>query len=248
MTTTTNLFEQVLQNANGVEEKLLGPNYPYYSNIKTPNELGMSDKGTLSNLGKDIDGLIQYVDLLVSGKSNASKTGQPLGNKFFLQTGAKCLNTKENKEEDRYIYVNNVPEGNIPFITQGMGVNFSELKGLIPGTMGNLNALNPFSIMRAFMSGNTPPCQEITLETIDIYNNKNKETHYVTLVDIQNMDPCSFTDKKNPLNGQTCKETFTNYHQKEENINLPNDLFIQLYLYSLASIMIYVFYCIFKKK
>ena len=86
----SNLFEKVLNNAQGVEESLLGPSYPYYKNIKTPSELGMSDKGTIKQMGKDVDGLIQYVEVLVTGKSAASATGGPLGNKFFLQTGAKC--------------------------------------------------------------------------------------------------------------------------------------------------------------
>ena len=87
----SNLFEEVLQDAGKVQDKLLGPTYPYYKNIKSPSQIGMSDKGTIQQTAKDIDGLIQYVQLLVSGKSKASATGGPLGNKFFLQTGAKCL-------------------------------------------------------------------------------------------------------------------------------------------------------------
>ncbi len=133
----SNVFQEVLNDAQGLEEKLLGPTYPYYSNIKTPTEIGMSDKGSLAAMGKDINGLIQYVTLLVSGNSQASATGGPLGNKFFLQTGAKCKDTATEEEQDRYIYVDNVPDGSIPFISQGMGVNFSEFRGLIPGTMGN---------------------------------------------------------------------------------------------------------------
>ena len=86
----SNLFQEVLNDAQGVEQKLLGPTYPYYKNIKTPSQIGMSDRGTLQQMGRNIDGLIQYVQVLVSGKSGASTTGGPLGNKFFLKTGAKC--------------------------------------------------------------------------------------------------------------------------------------------------------------
>ena len=32
----------------------------------------------------------------------------------------------------------------------------------------------------------------------------------MTLIDIQNMDPCIFQDKKNPITGAQCRETFTN--------------------------------------
>jgi hypothetical protein len=232
------LFQDVLTDVKGVEERLLGPSYPYYKNIKTPQELGMSSKGSLSALGNDIDGLIQYVEVLVSGKSKASMTGGPLGNKFFLQTGAKCVDNKTNNQVDRYIYVNNVPVGNIPFISSGMGVNFSEFKGLIPGAMGNLDTLNPFTIMQAFLSGSTPPCQEITMQTIDVNNNKSAEKHFVTLVDIQNMDPCLFPDKKNPVTGNSCRETFVN----NEPIKMPPNLVEQIYFMSLAGVGLYILY------
>jgi hypothetical protein len=236
----TDIFQEVLTDAKGVEEKLLGPDYPYYKNIKTPKEIGMSSNGTLTALGKDIDGLIQYVELLVSGNSKASATGKPLGNKFFLQTGAKCVDTKTKKQQDRYIYVNNVPVGNVPFISSGMGVNFSDFKGIIPGMMGNLNALNPFAIMQAFMSGTTPDCQKITMQTIDVNNNKSTETHFVTLVDIQNMDPCIFTNKTNPITKEKCREAFTT----SANISpkLPDDAIDQIYFASLAGVGIYILY------
>ena len=236
----TDVFQEVLTDAKGVEEKLLGPDYPYYKNIKTPQEIGMSSKGSLTALGKDIDGLIQYVELLVSGNSKASATGKPLGNKFFLQTGAKCVDTKTKEQMDRYIYINNVPVGNIPFISSGMGVNFSEFKGMIPGMMGNLNALNPFSIMQAFMSGTTPDCQEITMETIDVNNNKSSETHFVTLVDINNMDPCLFPDKTNPITKEKCREAFTT--SDDMSPKLPDDTIDQIYFASLAGVGIYILY------
>jgi hypothetical protein len=247
----SSIFQDVLQDAKGVEENLLGPTYAYYNNIKTPAQIGMSDQGSLAALGNDINGLIQYVDLLVSGNSKASATGGPLGNKFFLQTGAKCKDP-DGTEQDRFIYINNVPEGNIPFISQGMGVNFSEFKGLIPGAMGNLNVLNPYAIMSSFLSGSTPDCQELTMETIDVNNNKSSETHYVTLVDIQNMDACSFSNNTNPVTNETCKESFHNIY-KENSFNnassvlLPKDPIVQLYFFGLSMIGVYVLYKLMEK-
>ena len=85
----SNIFQEVLNNAQGVEEKLLGPSYPYYKNIKTPSQLGMSSRGTIQQMSQNIVGLTNYVEVLVSGTSSASATGGPLGNKFFLQTGGK---------------------------------------------------------------------------------------------------------------------------------------------------------------
>ena len=247
----SNLFEQVLRNPQEVGEKLLGPSYPYYKNIKTPKEIGMSDKGTLKALGNNIDGLINYVEVLVTGKSKASTTGKPLGNKFFLQTGAKCKNIANGEQVDRFIYVNNVPQGNIPFISNGLGVNFSEFKGLVPGTMSNMSVLNPFNILRAFLSGSTPDCQEITLETIDINNNRSNETHFVTLFDIRSMDPCQFQNKTNPLTGRVCKETYTNLSPKKINddysILLPDDIITQIYFASLGLLGVYFIYRIMEK-
>jgi hypothetical protein len=247
----SNIFQAVLTDAKGVEEKLLGPTYPYYKNIKTPSQIGMSDKGTIQQMAKDINGLIQYVELLVQGKSKASATGGPLGNKFFLKTGAKCAanNKCSNKNDpstckqvDRYIYVNNIPAGNIPFISSGLGVNFSEFKGLIPGSMSNLNVLNPYAIMSSFLSGSTPPCQEITMQTIDVKNNKSSETHYVTVTDIKNMDPCSFPKGINPITRAKCKETFNTGVGKYDSPIMTDDPMAQLYLASLAGVGIYILY------
>jgi len=248
---SNNIFEQVLSGAGNVGKEFTGESYPYYQYIKTPSELGMSDKGTLDQMGKDIDGLINYVELLVSGKSKASTTGEPLGNKFFLQTGGKCIDTKTAQEVDRWIYIDNVPAGNIPFISSGMGVNFSEFKGLIPGTISNLNAFNPVTLFQAFLSGSKPDCQEITMETIDTYNNKSTETHYVTLTDIKNMDPCIFSNKKNPLTNQACRETFTNMNQTLDQIyssyKVPDDPIVKAYFASLSVLGVYMLYCLMKK-
>jgi len=246
----SNIFQEVLQDAQGVEQRLLGPSYPYYKNIKTPQQLGMSSNGTIKQMSQDISGLIDYVKVLVTG-SGASSTGNPLGNKFFLKTGAKCIaidscsdpnDTSTCQQVDRYIYVNNVPEGNIPFISNGLGVDFTEFKGLIPGAMGNLNVLNPYSIMESFMAGSTPPCQPLTMQTININNEKSSETQYVTLSDISNMDPCSFSNGKNPVNNKSCKETF-----KNNELLLPDDSLAQFYFFSLGLFGIFILYRIMEK-
>ena len=240
-----NIFQEVLTNAKAAEEKYIGPDYPYYKYIRTPSEMGMSGDGNLTTLGKDMDGLINYVELLVSGSGNASATGRPLGNKFFLKTGGKCSDKATAQDVDRYIYIDNVPSGNIPFISSGLGVNFSEFKGLIPGTISNLNAFNPMEMFQSFLAGSKPDCQELTMETIDIYNNKSTESHFVTLVDIQNLDPCIFQDKKNPVTGTQCRETFTNLKNNNQiytSYKIPKDPITQLYFASLGMFGVYILY------
>lgn len=245
-----NMFEEVLSNAKAAEEKYLGPDYPYYKYVKTPSDIGMSGKGTLSQLGKDIDGLQAYVELLVSGGGKASATGKPLGNKFFLKTGAKCTAKDTKKETERYIYINNVPAGNIPIISSGAGVNFSSFKGLIPGTISNLNAFNPMTLFQSFLAGSSPECQKLKMETIDIYNNRSTETHYVTLIDIKNMDPCIFQDKKNPVTKVKCKETFKNLNEEDLILDdeiytaykIPDDPIVQAYFASIGVLGVYIIY------
>jgi hypothetical protein len=236
----TSMFQEIATNAKAAQEKYIGPDYPYYKYIRTPSEMGMSSKGTLAALGKDIDGLKSYVELLVAGSGNASATGKPLGNKFFLRTGGKCKDKKTGEDQERYVYINNVPQGNIPFVSSGLGVNFSEFKGLIPGTISNLNAFNPMEIFQSFIAGSKPDCQELTMETIDIYNNRSTETHYVSLIDINNLDPCTFPNKTNPVSGSKCREAFSTIHPEY-------DMFSQVYFGTLGALSVYILYGILKK-
>ena len=239
----------------------LGESYDYWKGVKQPSEMDMSPGFSLSTLANNVDGLLSYVEVLVSGKGNASVTGKPLGNKFFLKTTGKCSATnmdkwqKERKEDEdwenayqdvfdkegaqkitedeatkmknalidqkkkidegrekdkklveRYIYVNNIPDGSIPFIASGAdGRTFKDLRGLIPGAMGNLGALNPVPLFKAFTSGTYPDCAEITLDTVNNNNNKNSETKYLALVDVVELNPCLFSDKINPASGARCR-------------------------------------------
>ena len=191
----------------------MGQSYNYSKQIKLPSQIEMSSDGNLNAFGKDIAGLIGYTQALISGgvpKNAPLATTVPyLGNKFFVQTPGQCTAPDETIV-DRFMYINNVPQGNIPFISSAMNVNFSEFRGLIPGTMGNLNAFSPSNIMSAFTSGENPPCQQITLQTVNEDNETSMETQYITIDDIQNMDPCNFTDGHNPITNLYCTQAMTN--------------------------------------
>jgi hypothetical protein len=240
---------------------LMGESYDYWKSIKQPSEMGMSPGFSLGALATNVDGLLSYVEVLISGTGNASVTGKPLGNKFFLKTTGKCsevsvekwrkerdedeawekayeevtnregakkitedeatklknaLNEqkkqrdeareKEKKLVDRYIYVNNIPDGSIPFIASGAdGRTFNDLRGLIPGALGNLGALSPVQLFNGFTAGTYPPCSEITLQTVNNDNIKSTETHHVALVEMVEMNPCMFPGRVNPASGKSCR-------------------------------------------
>jgi hypothetical protein len=240
---------------------LLGPSYDYWKSIKQPSEMGMSPGFSLDALATNVDGLLSYVELLIQGSGNASVTGKPLGNKFFLQTTGKCSETtaekwKQERDEDaawdrayedvqnkegakeitedqanklknalneqkkerdekrkgekklvaRWIYVNNIPDGSIPFIASGAdGRTFDDLRGLIPGALGNLGALNPVQLFNGFTAGTYPDCAKVTLETVDNDNVRRSETRHVALVEMVEMNPCHFPGRYNPASGKSCQ-------------------------------------------
>ena len=93
--------------------------------------------------------------------------------------------------------------------------------------MSNLSAMNPMLLFQAFMAGSQPDCQELTMETIDENNNKGSETRHVTTIDIGNIKPCSFPDKKNPVTGSGCNEAFTNL--KKQRGKIPDDFLVKLF-------------------
>ena len=244
----SNMFTDVLSNAGSVEQSLIGPDYEYWANINSPSEMAkpMSADPTLDAFKNDIRGIAGYAEILASGYGAASKTGKPLGNKFFLQTGGQCTDTKTNTLTDRYIYINNVPMGNIPFIPSSMGVDVSPARGLIPGIMSDLSVLNPFTIMQAFMLGANPPCQEVTMDLIDTNNNPSTGSHFVTVVDLQNMDPCWFSNPStNPVTNIKCTEAFTNIGSTTSIKHY--DTLSQIYIFSLGLILIYFIYLIMNK-
>ena len=244
----SNFFEEVAKDANAVEEELLGPSYKYFDYINTPSEMDMSSHGSFGALADNIAGLINYTELMVSGGGRASKTGEALGPQFFLKTGQKCKAKDTGEMTTRYIYMSQKPSGNIPFISSGLGVNFTEFEGLIPGTMENLNDMNPLAIFSAFTAGSNPECQELKMETTptDINNHQSTQTEYVTINDIRSMNPCIFTlnGKTNPVTGQACREAFQNFDGdfKSKNKKIESDCLVKLFYGSLGVMGLYLLY------
>jgi hypothetical protein len=216
----SNFFSDVMTDMKGMEQNLLGPDYLYWKRILKPSDIGMSSDGNFGALTNNVNGLIDYVEVLVTGNAG-STTGGPLGDKFFLKTGGQCTDVASGQKVDRYIYIDNVPNGNIPFISSGLGgTDFTEFEGLIPGLLGDLGKLNPLNLFKSFMMGDNPDCMSVTLQTIvpvadaDLNDtgkdNVGNQTQFVAVADVKNMDPCIFNDKKNPADPSlTCTETFT---------------------------------------
>ena len=72
----------------------------------------------------------------------------------------------------------------------------------------NLEELNPFAIIGAFLAGPVPECTAVTLRTGN-FPNWSTGTGFVTNVDLQSVSPCSFPDGTNPYTNETCREGFS---------------------------------------
>lgn len=247
----SNFFKEIEKDVKKVEERLLGPSYKYYEYVSTPEEMGMSSDANLGALVNDAAGLINYVELLVSGTGPGSTTGRPLGDQFFLKTGAQCTDVKTGEKQTRYLYFNNIPTGSIPFISSGLGMDFPLFKGLIPSVLEDMEELDPFSIFKGFLAGDAPDCQQITMTTTpsSTNNNQTRQTEYVSLSDIKSLDPCLFSlnNYTNPVTKARCREAFGNKHTNDS-YSPKEDPVLQLYLLVVTLLGLYILYHFLKKK
>lgn len=205
--------------------------YPYAKYILNPEQLGSSSDG--SALGKDIGALGDYVKVLVTGQSRAQGIS-PLGNKYFLNTGGTCKDSA-GTSQSRFVFISNIPDGTIPFISSSMGVQLTSFEGLVPGVLGNLTYLNPFKIFSAFDKATT--CQKIKMPVRDINNATGEEEQYVCDSDIKDYNPCWFSNKKNPVTGETCRSGMTLKYSP-----LPNDVIFKTYEYGIYLLGVFILF------
>ena len=259
MSKTGNQMDDSTTDLSGTEFELLGPDYNYTKQIKSPMQLGMSSRGTFNQLGDNIGGLVAYVQLLVTGRSKASKTGQPLGTKFFLETPVECKDKITGEKVKRSIYINNVPDGQIPFISEGLGGSgFSEFGGLVPGVISNIAQIHPLQILQSFTGGVSNDCVSVKMETIDSENVKGVATGYITDNDLDVMNPEWFTygskDSYTRIKARKEeKESFTSMYKDNNELTLdysqmPKDLLIKFYFTALGLLGLYIFLKMFMRR
>ena len=146
-------FNKAAENTIQLEKQILPPPYKYYKFIRTPKEMGMNTKGSMKQVHDNVASLINYGEVLISGKGPASATGTALGNKYFIKTGGQCKAAGSKVGTglvERYAYIDNVPTGNIP-LSKNSFIQFQEYKGLIPGMMKGIADINTSKLFRGFM-------------------------------------------------------------------------------------------------
>lgn len=181
--------------------------YDYAGSIKSPDELGLDDNGTWHSVMRNLNGLEAYVKILTSGQRgnigrvpNAAKTnggdGGPMGNRYFMDTNGKCT-TSNGRKEQLYSYVDNQPSS-----------KFYPLRGLGSGVMSSMTNFDPRPILNVMTEPVHPDCRLVTLDTVDKFNNRQYKTRHVRDSEIETIDPCAFNNYKNPVTGESKKESY----------------------------------------
>ena len=251
-------------------EKEVDNSYDYTKYIKTPADMKLKIGSDISDVEKGVVAIFDYVKLLIEGKSNASKTGKPLGNKYFVSTTEDCIVESTNEKVKRSLYFDNVPSG--AGVLKDTGDNFSEFRGLVPGVVENVMSIGRIDFFSAFTQTGIPKCLPVKLKTIDINNNESSDTQYVTISDIEGISPCSFVKEsnqqksQNPVTKAICKrdsftvseddeknaELYKNYykldddnndnniHDKSMKLMMPDDVFLKILFYSLGALSFYI--------
>jgi hypothetical protein len=237
-----NFFDKIANGAVGLEQSMLGPDYKYYKHIRTPGAMGASSAGNMDAMAKNVAGIINYVELLVAGGGPASDTGGPLGPKFYVKTAGKCKDVSTKKVVPRYIYIDNVPDGNIPLISSGLGVNFSEFKGLLPGILEDAGALNPMSMFSAFQQGATPDCKEVTFPVQGDDRTNPPTSGHVAVAEINEYE----ADQKRAEGFLSGNRLLRGEKRKKKSKTVP--VFANMYFTGFGLLLVYLMYKMMHKK
>jgi len=139
--------------AGGTGTSIMGPSYSYVDNIQSPSALGVGSDGSMSQIARNIDGIVTYVQYLISGPA--------MGNRFFLKTGGTCT-APDGSSQSRSNYVNNVTDAAEALpesMRRDLGGLASDFNGLIPGMIQDVEGLNPVSLFNSLSADSVPTCE-----------------------------------------------------------------------------------------
>jgi hypothetical protein len=134
-------------------QSIMGPSYSYVDHIQSPSALGVGSDGSMSQIARNTEGIIQYVQYLISGPA--------LGNRFFIKTGGTCK-APDGSTQTRSNYVNNVTDAAdiLPeSMRRDLGGLASDFNGLIPGMIQDIEGLNPVSLFNSLSVDSVPTCE-----------------------------------------------------------------------------------------
>lgn len=147
----------IWSNLDNSSTDIMGPDYSYSDSIPGPSSLGVGSNGTFSQISTNAGAVSTYVQALINGDP-------PLGNQFFINTGAVCT-APDGSVQPRYNYINNIPGGGSP--PGGLSdLSFlsSDMRGLIPGILEDVEGLDPAYLFNAMVADGNPACECYTCD------------------------------------------------------------------------------------
>lgn len=239
--------------SNEENDTYLGEMLNYAGFIRPPTDPAMkfTDGGKRKELAHNINGITAYVDLLISGDSKASKRvsedgeNLPLGGKYFMKTILKCKDVDSGSEVNRYVYMNNVPTGRLPF-TVGTETSY---KGIVPGMMGNIEKMSPFEMVDELFSSAVPKCKKVSLEIVSNTSDSGKEkARHVSLDDLQTL-----LDRNEHINSYTDEAAFTQNELNSWKEGFQNPFafdshLTDMYFLTILLLSFYIFYCLMRNR
>jgi hypothetical protein len=173
----------------------------YSSRIKSPREMGVTSKGKLKYLVKDVKGMLSYVDVLIDDgpwkavKKNSKKMNA-IGSSALINTSTKCTDTNTNDKVDRYIYMDSIPKGTN--------------KSLLFSIFYDVENLNPLSLLDNLNADNN--CREVELLEREEDGDEKYNKGHVNISEIEDIHPCMFKDNTNIITKKKCREKFSSFN------------------------------------
>jgi hypothetical protein len=113
----------------------MGENYSFMGKVKTPKKLDVSHSTNLSQIPTNIGAIKTYTSYLAKEPK--------LGSNYFVKSGyCGSESVDECKDKQRWIYIRNIPSGKIPCTNVK-----TNMKGLLPGLLEDINDINPYEII-----------------------------------------------------------------------------------------------------
>lgn len=146
------LWDNIKNNPSNASTDILGPSYSYSDNIPGPTSLGVGSDGSFGQLSTNLGAATTYVKMMITGDP-------PLGNSFFVNTGGACT-APDGSTQSRMNFINNISSGKdlVPQSLNELSFLTSDLNGLIPGVVGDIEGLDPLYLFNAMTADSTPTC------------------------------------------------------------------------------------------
>jgi hypothetical protein len=146
-----------------------GPDFSFVENIPLPGSLGVRNDGSIGAIVDSISAVNTYADVIAFGQPTLfdKSSIQPMGIRYFLNTGLMCSNGATMSQ-----YFDGVTKGNL--LGQSVenaltSAGLPGMRGLAPGMLENArDALDPRPIFAAVTATGFPVCQQVICPVGDI--------------------------------------------------------------------------------